>query len=165
MAIAAVGFCMFGDALKTQVTLNLPPALPAATVVIWTTVVNPFTKFALTLMPLAFALEEMAGCGPAEEHLPGARWKSVAVRSALVTAAVVVALGVPFFGYVMAFIGSFLSLTSAVVLPCLFYIRIMRHKITRSEFYLNCFLVVVGLISALVGTWYSVQGIIDSWNL
>ena len=163
MGIAALGFCMFGDALKTQVTLNLPPTLPAATVVIWTTVVNPFTKFALTLMPLALAVEEEIGC-VADDHEGVNRWKSVAVRSALVGATLFVALAVPFFGFVMAFIGSFLSLSSAVILPCLFHVRIMRHRIGKGEVLLNYSLVAVGSVCAAIGTSYSVNGIIASWH-
>ena len=125
--------------------------------------VNPFTKFALTLMPLALALEEEVGC-VADDHGGSNRWKSIAVRSALVGATLFVALAVPFFGYVMAFIGSFLSLSSAVILPCLFHVRIRRHQIGKGELFLNYALAAVGSVCAVIGTWYSVSGIVASWR-
>ncbi|CAI5506361.1 unnamed protein product [Closterium sp. Naga37s-1] len=56
--MALMGYAMFGASVQSQITLNLPPALSASKAVVWTTVVNPFTKFALTLLPIALALEE-----------------------------------------------------------------------------------------------------------
>ncbi|GJP67831.1 hypothetical protein CLOP_g24597 [Closterium sp. NIES-67] len=50
---------------------------------------------------------------------------ATALRTALVAGAVTVALSVPFFGLVMAFIGSFLSLSISVMLPCACYLQLM----------------------------------------
>ena len=71
-------------------------------------IVNPFTKYALTMTPVALCLEELL---PMDPKLPSYRRASLAIRTALVASTVCVALLIPFFGYVMAFIGSFLSMT------------------------------------------------------
>ena len=76
-------------------------------------IVNPFTKYALTMTPVALCLEELL---PMDPKLPSYRRASLAIRTALVASTVCVALLIPFFGYVMAFIGSFLSMTVVSIL-------------------------------------------------
>ncbi|KAK7357020.1 hypothetical protein VNO80_16301 [Phaseolus coccineus] len=42
---AVMGYTMFGEAILSQFTLNLPQELVATKIAVWTTVVNPFTKY------------------------------------------------------------------------------------------------------------------------
>ncbi|KAL2227719.1 UNVERIFIED_CONTAM: Amino acid transporter AVT1C [Sesamum indicum] len=42
---AALGYTMFGETTQSQFTLNLPKDLVASKIAVWTTVVNPFTKY------------------------------------------------------------------------------------------------------------------------
>lgn len=106
--MAVMGFKMFGYETASQITLNLPKQFLASKIAVWTTVVNPFTKFALTMTPVALSLEELLPMGPESmKH----RSASIAIRTALVISTIGVAVLVPFFGFVMAFIGSFLSMT------------------------------------------------------
>ncbi|WJX76331.1 Amino acid transporter avt1c [Trifolium repens] len=44
---AFMGYKMFGDDTLSQFTLNLPQDLVATKIAVWTTVVNPFTKYPL----------------------------------------------------------------------------------------------------------------------
>ncbi|KAK7279624.1 hypothetical protein RJT34_24679 [Clitoria ternatea] len=44
---AVMGYTMFGEAILSQFTLNLPQELVATKIAVWTTVVNPFTKYPL----------------------------------------------------------------------------------------------------------------------
>ncbi|KAE9447780.1 hypothetical protein C3L33_20320, partial [Rhododendron williamsianum] len=100
-AVAICGFLMFGHSTKSQFTLNMPSVFVASKVAAWTTVVAPVTKYALTITPVAFSLEEL---------LPSALDRSysisILIRTILVFSTLVVALTVPYFGSVMAFIGS-----------------------------------------------------------
>ncbi|CAI5988125.1 unnamed protein product [Closterium sp. NIES-65] len=55
--IAILGYSMYGQATAAQITLNLPPALTPSRIVLWTTIISPLTKFAITITPVALALE------------------------------------------------------------------------------------------------------------
>nr|POE76627.1 vacuolar amino acid transporter 1 [Quercus suber] len=43
--VAVMGYKMFGESIQSQFTLNLPQDLVATKIAVWTTVVNPFTKY------------------------------------------------------------------------------------------------------------------------
>ncbi|CAI5995696.1 unnamed protein product [Closterium sp. NIES-64] len=152
--MAVMGFTMFGSALENQITLNLPRQFIASKIAIWTTV-SPHGSVSV----LALCLEELL---PLDPYSPDYRRASLAIRTALVVSTVAVALLVPFFGYVMAFIGSFLSMTVSVMLPCACYLRILGPKATLSQHLLSYLLISIGFVCAVAGTYASVKGIIES---
>ncbi|KAL3694632.1 hypothetical protein R1sor_008283 [Riccia sorocarpa] len=161
--MAVVGYTMFGEDAESQVTLNLPRALISSRVAIWIVLVNPFAKFALTITPLAVALEEfLLWNANSKEFIMG----SMCIRSLLVFSTVIVALAIPFFALMMAFIGSFLSITVAVILPCLCYLRIYGRAggVSSVEVSVLITVIFVGVITAFVGTYSAIRGIIGSFT-
>ncbi|GAU38797.1 hypothetical protein TSUD_163720 [Trifolium subterraneum] len=59
VSVGIVGYIMFGEKIKSQFTLNMPKELYASKIAIWTTVVTPLAKYALTLLPIASSIEEL----------------------------------------------------------------------------------------------------------
>ncbi|KAH0745348.1 hypothetical protein KY285_007005 [Solanum tuberosum] len=120
---AVMGYMMFGDSAESQFTLNLPTELVASKIAFWTTIVNPFTKYALTMAPVAMSLEELIPSNHTKSHM-----YSILIRTALVMSTLFVALKIPFFGFVMALIGSFFTMLVTLILPCACFLRILKGK-------------------------------------
>uniref|UniRef100_A0A6N2M154 Amino acid transporter transmembrane domain-containing protein n=1 Tax=Salix viminalis TaxID=40686 RepID=A0A6N2M154_SALVM len=125
---AYMGYTMFGEETESQFTLNLPHDLVASKIAVWTTVVNPFTKYALTMSPVAMSLEELIPSNHMKYHM-----YAICIREALVISTLLVALSIPFFGLVMSLIGSLLTMLVTLILPCACFLSILRGKATRFQ--------------------------------
>lgn len=155
--VAIGGFMMFGDETKSQFTLNMPKTFVASKIAVWTTVVNPFTKYALTITPVALSLEELLPSTSMKTY-----WFSIAIRTGLVVSTVVVALTVPFFGFVMALIGSLLTMLVALIVPCVCFLSIVGKKVTCLQAILCISIIILGVCCSAIGTYASIAGIIGS---
>lgn len=155
---AVMGYKMFGEATQSQFTLNLPENLVVSKIAVWTTVANPITKYALTITPLTMSLEEL---------LPPNQQKYsniVMLRSALVVSTLLIALSVPFFGLVMALVGSLLTMLVTYILPCACFLAILRRKVSWHQVAVCSFIIVVGVCCACVGTYSSLSKIIQNYT-
>ncbi|AAF14030.1 hypothetical protein [Arabidopsis thaliana] len=59
IVVAICGYSMFGEAIQSQFTLNMPQQYTASKIAVWTAVVVPMTKYALALTPIVLGLEEL----------------------------------------------------------------------------------------------------------
>jgi len=57
LTMACCGYLMFGSSAQPEVTVNMSPENVVARLIIWVVIVNPVTKFALDLAPIAHGLE------------------------------------------------------------------------------------------------------------
>ena len=127
-------------------------------VAIYTTLVNPLTKYALVVAPIAEAVEAALG-------VRKSRLLCALVRTALVVGTAVVALAVPFFADVVALTGAaLLSCTATMLLPSLCYLRV-RAKLGYKKPWLEtaaCVAIVaVGTAIVVLGTYSSVKQIVQ----
>ncbi|TKY51619.1 Vacuolar amino acid transporter 1 [Spatholobus suberectus] len=154
---AVIGYTMFGEAILSQFTLNMPQELVATKIAVWTTVVNPFTKYALTISPVAMSLEELIPSNHAKSYL-----YSIFIRTGLVLSTLVIGLSVPFFGLVMSLIGSLLTMLVTLILPCACFLRILRGKVTRIQTALCITIITVGVVCSAFGTYSALAEIVKS---
>ncbi|KAF7809119.1 amino acid transporter AVT1I-like [Senna tora] len=149
-SMAITGYLMYGEYIKSQVTLNLPTHKISTSIAIYTTLINPFTKYAFMVTPIATAIEDTL-------HFQKSRIFGIIIRTFIVVSTVIVALFIPFFGYLMGFIGAFLSVTVSLLLPCLCYLKIHRNIAQQLGFELG---VIIGIL--IVGSFIGVQGTYSS---
>jgi vesicular inhibitory amino acid transporter len=102
-----------------------------------------------------------------EELLPPNQQKYsniIMVRSALVVSTLLIALSVPFFGLVMALVGSLLTMLVTYILPCACFLAILKRKATWHQVAACSFIIVVGVSCACVGTYSSLSRIIQNYT-
>lgn len=154
--VAVLGYLMFGESTQSQFTLNMPQEFVASKIAVWTTVVNPFTKYALTISPVAMSLEELIPSNNLKSHT-----YAILIRTGLVISTLLVALSIPFFGLVMALIGALLTMLVTLILPCACFLSILRGKITRFQGGLCILIIAVGVVSMAFGTYSALVKIIQ----
>ncbi|XP_072956447.1 amino acid transporter AVT1I-like [Typha angustifolia] len=153
---AVLGYLMYGKDLESQVTLNLPMSKIYSRIAIYTTLINPLAKYALLISPITTAIEGRIS-------VLGNRSVSLVIRTLLLISTVIIASSVPFFGYLMSFIGSFLSVMATVLFPCLCYLKIYKAaRVWSVELVAIIGILAIGVLVAVMGTYTSVQQIIDS---
>nr|GME14488.1 vacuolar amino acid transporter 1-like [Ipomoea batatas] len=157
IATAVLGYMMFGDLAESQFTLNMPTELVASKIAVWTTVVNPFTKYALTMLPVAMSIEEFIPSDQVKSYM-----YSMLIRTALVISTLIIGLLIPFFGLVMSLIGSLLTMLVTLILPCACYMSIVRGKISYIQASACVLIIGVGVVSAVIGTYSAISGIVES---
>uniref|UniRef100_A0A1D1YKC7 Vacuolar amino acid transporter 1 n=1 Tax=Anthurium amnicola TaxID=1678845 RepID=A0A1D1YKC7_9ARAE len=155
-SIAVIGYLMYGGDLKSQITLNLPVGNLNTKIAIITTLINPFTKYALLVTPVATAIEQQLSF---KNKIP----LSFFTRTSLVISTVVIALTVPLFGLLMSLIGSFLSVIASMLLPCICYIKIFdATRRSKLESIIIMGIMAMGTVIGVMGTYSSLQQIVNN---
>ena len=174
LAMAVLGYLMFGDSVRDEITTNLlksntsayPHTLNVLTVVL--IAIIPITKIPLTNRPMTDTINkkfliDLRQMDPKARRHSEKSWKHNAARAAIVCSANIMQLGVavmvPGFDSVMGLMGSALCFTICVIAPIAFYLKIFSGEggeIGKGERVLDWVLIVVCSGLGLVGTVWSV---------
>lgn len=154
-SIAIMGYLMFGSDLQSQITLNLQTEKFSSKLAIYTALINPIAKYALMMTPIINRFEEHLQSYCAKSSF------SYVSRTILLISSVIVALTIPFFGYLMSLVGAFLSVTTSILVPCLCYLKISgTHRNIEFEFLIIGFVILMGIIVLVTGTYTSMAEIL-----
>ncbi|KAJ0031611.1 hypothetical protein Pint_14283 [Pistacia integerrima] len=88
LTLAILGYLIYGQNVQSQVTLNLPTEKVSSKVAIYTVIAIPIAKFALTVMPIATAIENGLPANYQDSKPTG-----IIIRVALLVSTVVCATG------------------------------------------------------------------------
>ncbi|KAL7694107.1 putative amino acid transporter, transmembrane domain-containing protein [Plasmopara halstedii] len=159
-AIEVAGYLMYGAATQKEITLNLIASYPCAftKLVVWTIALNPMSKIAITIHPIALAIEEFM-LSPSQKRA-AARNKSslklvcyrASIRTFLGVGALFCALFVPYFARVTSFLGAFFAMLVSVFLPCICYLKLFSHRLSKKEIVLNAGLAGLAIVFMIFGT-------------
>ncbi|KAI3806587.1 hypothetical protein L1987_22496 [Smallanthus sonchifolius] len=139
--VAIMGFLMFGEQSLSMITLNMPEDAVASKVALLTVIINP-------------AIEELLPAKVANSY-----WCFIILRAALVASSVCVAFAIPFFGLVMALMGSVLCILTSLILPAFCFLRIKGSKATTTQIGLSVSIMVLATICMIVGAYSSLADI------
>ncbi|KAK0598532.1 hypothetical protein LWI29_035648 [Acer saccharum] len=154
-SMAIFGYLMYGSGVESQITLNLPTNNLISRLAIYTTLVNPISKYALMVTPIVNATRNWFASGCDKGHF------RLLTSTALVISSVIVALTVPFFACLMSLVGAFLSVTASIILPCLCYLKISgTYQRLGFEIVVLVGTIIMGVAVVVIGTYTSLVQII-----
>ncbi|KNA13009.1 hypothetical protein SOVF_120680, partial [Spinacia oleracea] len=159
VSMAVFGYLMFGSSAESQITLNLPTDKVSSQIAIYTTLISPIAKYALIFKPIVISTE----CWFSIEYQKR-KWFKVTIRVALLVSQVVVALTLPFFGYLMSLTGALLCATASFAMPCLCYLKISSTNGKSSRGFVEWFfiwgIVCLSIMILMSGTYTSIVDIV-----
>ena len=168
-SIAILGYLMYGVNVDEEITFNIMNSVKGksvsqisksvANLATWLVAVNPCTKFGLTMNPVALLVEEslcIVRQDDDDDYDGKSRicqnLRSFGIRIVLSVSVFFVAVYIPYFADVVAFIGAFCSCFVSLVFPCAAYLQIFKKEINWLEFFVNAVFVMTGVICCIWGT-------------
>ncbi|MCO5555563.1 hypothetical protein L7F22_009108 [Adiantum nelumboides] len=160
VGLGIVGAYMFGQNTASQITLSMPIQFITTKIILWMTVATPMFKFALQLSPITTALETSL-----HQHFKASRTLlygvSTLMRSMVLACIAIFSMIFPYFEYIVAFVGSSMTIAICLLFPCGFYLKIFWGNLKIKARVMIAALVLLGAIVGACGTVISVQGLIN----
>ncbi|KAK9766217.1 hypothetical protein K7432_004867 [Basidiobolus ranarum] len=156
IVMAGGGYLMFGNSVYHEIIVNLvenPNYNQFLTrLVVWTVVLNPISKFGLTLNPANLILEIFFSNAPFNLNIRASKPRRIIFRTLLCFFVCLVAILIPGFHRVMALLGSFSCFTISAILPLACHLQLFKDQIGRTQKFIDWSLIIICTILAVVGT-------------
>lgn len=157
-SMCVIGFLMFGDGVKDEITKNLllTAGYPEGLSYFITILVGliPLAKAPLNAQPIVTTLDALLGL----DKITSTTLKDILkglVRVFAIFIFVVVAIIFPDFDRIIALVGSLLCISVCIILPLLFYLKLYKDSISKFERLADYLMLVLFSILALIGTVWS----------
>jgi vesicular inhibitory amino acid transporter len=158
LLLGCAGYFLFGDQVSSEVTLDLQTGI-SSTIALGLITVNPLTKFALTMDPVARSVEKKFNLDTSkDENLLPARL----ARTGLGLFALGLAVKLPFFGVAMSLVGAMLTLSVSLIFPTACYLKMFGDELDAKEKWLNYAIVGIGFLCVGSGTYSAIAALIDT---
>ena len=159
LLVAGAGYLMFGEKTLPEITQNIAE-IPVYSrffnrLTIWLMVINPFTKYGITLIPLDDNIEQIYS--PFIEYLSNGAKETIrlSIRTLISFSVVFMAIVFPQFHKVVSLLGSLFSMIICVTFPCLCYGVLYKGKLTSFEIFINKTIISISVVIAIIGTIWS----------
>ncbi|XP_006819511.1 uncharacterized protein LOC102806055 [Saccoglossus kowalevskii] len=151
------GYLSFGAETENIITLNLPAGLFPILVKTCLCFSLYFT-YPVMMFPVVKLLEKRL--------LPDNKDKSYLqgniLRFIMVTVTGLVVLAIPNFSTLMALVGASCCTLLAFILPAIFHLRIFKGSLNKKQLFLDYFLITVGVVGTVIGTWDALKRLFPS---
>ena len=151
-SMAVLGYLLFRGETQEEITLNLYDVAGKSIAVkttMWLIIINPFTKFALTLNPLAQLLEALLL--PETLRSKTRKALSLCLRSTLAILSLLLAVVLPSFAFICSFVGAFCSFIVSAIFPICCYLKLFPD-LTRWQWLWNSALIGINTVLCIIGT-------------
>ena len=145
---------MFGTFVEDQITISLATAGTAPQLAMnmltWLMILTAFSKFTLTMFPLALGIEEIiAPYVPTESAMEVA---SSLIKLILTALALAVAVFFPSFSFLCSLVGLICTMIVSVIFPAGAHIILFGSRLPFWEKALDWVFIIFGCFAAVVGT-------------
>ncbi|KAJ6759256.1 hypothetical protein OIU74_025848 [Salix koriyanagi] len=152
LSMAVLGYLIYGQNVQSLVTLNLPTKKLSSKIAIYTILAGPIAKYALTITPVANAIESVLPDRYQDSKLIG-----ILIRMSLLISTAVMAIVFPSFQSVISLCGAVLIVVVSFLLPCACYLKIFEvHKKWGIELSGILTIMLLSLVVGAVGTYSSI---------
>lgn len=160
LGVAVSGYYMFGEFVQDQVTISLEQSTGggggglAMTILTWLMILTAFSKFSLSMFPLALGVEELFAPYIHNQNTMDAF--SVINKLVIIVLALLVGIYIPSFGFLCSLVGLICTMIVSVIFPAAAHLKLFGPQLSAGEKFIDYIFILCGTVSALVGTWATV---------
>lgn len=148
---------MFGNFVSDQITISLAEYATetgrghlAMKMLTWLMILTAFSKFTLTMFPLAIGFEEIIAPYVSSDKLM--ETASSIIKLVLIVFALLVAIFIPSFSFLCSLVGMICTMAVSCIFPAAAHLKLFGPRLSITEKIVDWILVVFGSVMAVMGT-------------